>query len=58
MFSSIFLMGGLGCFWFGRASLTQYRRSPSQEPSLLGESILAYLGSGVNLIAAAVSFFG
>jgi hypothetical protein len=57
MFGSIFLMTCLGCLWIGMTHLTRYRCSPSPDPTLLGESIMGFLGSAVNLVAAAVSFF-
>jgi hypothetical protein len=57
MWGWLFLLGCLGCIWFGRTHWTRYQRSPSPDPTWLGESILGFLGAAANLVAAAVSFF-
>jgi hypothetical protein len=56
MYGCIFLVCCLGCAWFGKSCLTQYLGSPTPDPSLLGQSIMGFLGSALNLVAAAVSF--
>jgi hypothetical protein len=57
MYGCIFLVCCLGCAWVGKTSLTRYRRSQSQDPYLLGQSVLGFLGSALNLAAAGVLFF-
>jgi hypothetical protein len=56
MYGYIFLVCCLGCVWVATTSLTQYKRSPTPEPYLLWQSIVVFLGSALNLVAAAVSF--
>jgi hypothetical protein len=56
MYGCIFLACCLGCVWVGKTSLTQYQRSQLQDPYLLAVSIIGFLGSALNLVAAAVSF--
>ena len=57
MYGCIFLMCCLGCVWVGKTSLTQYLRSPTPDPCMLGQSIMGFLGSALNLVAATVSFY-
>jgi hypothetical protein len=56
MLGWLFLLIGLVSFRVGMTNLSRYRRSRTHDPSWLGTSVLGFLGSAVNLVAAAVSF--
>jgi hypothetical protein len=56
MWGSLFLLIGLVSFRVGMTNLRQYRRSPSDDLILPATFVLWFLGSAVNLVAAAVSF--
>ena len=56
MWGWLFLLIGLVSFRVGMTNLRRYRRSPSNDLILPATSVLWFLGSAVNLVAAAVSF--
>jgi hypothetical protein len=56
MFGVFFLLIGLVSFRVGMTHLRRSRRTPSDDLILPATSVLWFLGSAVNLVAAAVSF--
>jgi hypothetical protein len=52
----LFLVVGLVGFGVGMRDGTRYRRAVLPDPVLLGTSILGFLGSVVNLVAAVAAF--
>ena len=56
MWGGLFLLIGLVSFRMGMTDLRRYRRSLSDDLVLPVTSVLWFLGSAVNLVAAAVSF--
>jgi hypothetical protein len=57
MWEGVFLLGFLGCIWFGRRQWRRYEHGPSPDPTLLGEAFMGFLAAVANLVAAVISFF-
>jgi hypothetical protein len=57
MFGLAFLVGCLVCSGIGMACLARYCRATLPDPVVLAESIVAFLGSALFLVTAAVWFF-
>ena len=56
MLGVFFLVIGLVGFGVGMTERNQYQRSPSHEPMLLGTSVLWFLSSAANLVAATAAW--
>jgi hypothetical protein len=57
MLAYISFVGCLGCAWIGYASWARYQNSESADPIWLWQSVMGYLGSALNLVAAVAVIF-